>query len=180
MFSVFDTRRLPDIARKWLPYFHPFNLRKKHFFLEQDNLRKKFGCEPSDGDVIWAFFNALLQTRKSDSERADVYRRMGDFLRDDENKAFRGEIFHRRADILIFKSSGVVDSVAISASHDACNECKTLSGRRYSLDEAFRKPPIPHKRCTHKYGCRCVYLSIEDQETSGDSLHSLNNKAQKV
>ena len=55
------------------------------------------------------------------------------------------------------KNYEVVKSVEILTAPDSCDECKKFAGKRYSLDNV---PELPHEKCTHKYGCRCIAVSV--------------------
>ena len=61
-----------------------------------------------------------------------------------------------------YLSSGHVSHVEILANPGSCNLCKKISGKKFSIEESVKNPPIPIKDCAHKYGCRCVYLPSRD------------------
>ena len=181
MFNLFNKKRLPDIAKKWLPYFYQFNIREKHFWLEKDNLRekfkrnpysmqKKYGTEPTDGDVIWSMFNAVMQTRKKDQETGNVMIQASQFLWDDgkidaaKRMSLEGSLMQMR---------GIVDYVGIVACHDSCKECKSINDKVFLLEEARKKFVLPNKKCTHENGCRCVYKSIQHQYHHYHQIHQL-------
>ena len=52
-----------------------------------------------------------------------------------------------------------VKYVEVSAAPDSCESCKKLQGKRYRVDKA---PKLPNPNCTHKVGCRCMYLPCVD------------------
>ena len=170
MFNLFNKKPLPNIAKKWLPYFYQFNIREKHFWLEKDrlrekfahnpsNVRKKYGVEPTDGDVIWSMFNAVLQTCKKDWEIASVMKNQAQYLWEDKGKIEHAKILQQEADLIMMRK--IADSVEIRISKDSCDKCKKLDGKVFTLEEARKKRILPQKRCTHKYGCRCWYRSVE-------------------
>ena len=49
--------------------------------------------------------------------------------------------------------------VEILPAPDSCEACRKLAGKRYEVNEA---PELPNERCTHKMGCRCVFLPCID------------------
>ena len=57
-----------------------------------------------------------------------------------------------------YRSEGVT-YVEIFPAPDSCESCKKLAGKRYKLDD---RPELPNEHCTHKMGCRCVYLPCVD------------------
>lgn len=58
-----------------------------------------------------------------------------------------------------WKRSGVVKSVRIGNAKDSCEACKNNAKKKYKLNDA---PELPHERCTHALGCRCVHLAEID------------------
>ncbi len=63
-------------------------------------------------------------------------------------------------DLERFRESGVTKNVEIVATDDSCDKCKKLNHKVLSIKEAESRRLIPVKECTHKYGCRCIYLPV--------------------
>lgn len=79
----------------------------------------------------------------------------------DNDTAARMVEFHVRHKLNIarYKKSNDIKSVEIWTTDDCCPECEKFTGKRYSLDDI---PELPHEKCTHKYGCRCLALPVID------------------
>ncbi len=80
----------------------------------------------------------------------------------DNDTAARMVLFHARykSNIAQYKKNyDVVKSVEILTTSDSCDECKKFAGKRYSLNNV---PELPHEKCTHKYGCRCIASPVVD------------------
>ena len=54
-----------------------------------------------------------------------------------------------------YKKMGVSQYVEVLATPESCEACTKLQHKRYKVEEA---PELPNPSCTHKYGCRCVYI----------------------
>lgn len=69
--------------------------------------------------------------------------------------------------LLIKKTeNGWPNVVQVLANDDACEACKKISGKKYTLEDALKEMPLPCK-CTKKIFskapeglCRCFYISI--------------------
>lgn len=60
--------------------------------------------------------------------------------------------------------SGVVKAVEVLPAKNACDACKKWEGKKITLKEVIKKPPLPVKNChNEQYGyCRCCYISVVD------------------
>lgn len=55
-----------------------------------------------------------------------------------------------------FQANPRVRRIVLAVYQDACPSCKLEQGT-YEKDQV---PPLPHKRCSHKNGCRCFYEPV--------------------
>jgi hypothetical protein len=78
----------------------------------------------------------------------------------DNETAARMFVFHgvHRSTFEQYRSGGI-DYVEVLPALDSCESCKKLAGKHYKLNDA---PELPNEHCTHKMGCRCVYLPCVD------------------
>lgn len=53
-----------------------------------------------------------------------------------------------------------VNEIEILSAPDSCDYCKQLNQKIVDIKDLENNSPIPAEMCTHKYGCRCVYLPI--------------------
>ncbi|MGD0854449.1 MAG: SAP domain-containing protein [Dehalococcoidia bacterium] len=79
----------------------------------------------------------------------------------DNDAAARMFLFQagNQAQLESYRKEGVSPYVEILATSESCDSCKRLEGKRYKLSNA---PELPNPHCTHKLGCRCVYLPCVD------------------
>jgi hypothetical protein len=54
---------------------------------------------------------------------------------------------------------GGVEYVEILTAQDSCQACKEISGKKYKLNYVLE---LPYEHCTHKAGCKCVFLPVVD------------------
>jgi hypothetical protein len=75
----------------------------------------------------------------------------------DNESAARMILFNAQSTATLkqYGDSGVAKYVEVLATPNSCESCKKLEGKRYRVDLA---PKLPNPHCTHKLGCRCVYL----------------------
>jgi hypothetical protein len=76
----------------------------------------------------------------------------------ESSTAVRMLIFYasNKVNLINFKKIDV-KYVTILISQDSCNSCKSLKENKYCIEEA---PELPHKNCTHHFGCRCSFSPI--------------------
>lgn len=55
-----------------------------------------------------------------------------------------------------FSENPRVKAVTLASSYNACSYCYEQLGT-YEVDDV---PPLPHKGCSHEYGCRCFYIPV--------------------
>ena len=79
----------------------------------------------------------------------------------DNDSAARMFLFQagHQAQLESYRKDGVSPYVEILATSESCDSCKKLEGKRYKLSNA---PELPNPNCTHKMGCRCIYLPCVD------------------
>lgn len=124
------------------------------------------------GDLIWSLFNKLVDDNSKPMNYGSLERihySMALFLMEHGKNGFEHGALSRKYGLMDMKQSNVITKVEISCSSDAssCDNCKSLDKKRYSLDEALRLMPIPHKECKSiNYGefsfCRCLYIGIPE------------------
>jgi len=88
--------------------------------------------------------------------------REGTYGRLDADTAARMLVFYAQtkyelSQLADLSRGGLKYQVEVSCASDACPTCMRFVGKRYSL---ARAPELPHPRCTHEMGCRCMYISV--------------------
>lgn len=131
---------------------------RKQFDEERQNLTKRFGKLASINDTCWGILNRLVTQQKDRKSRAGIYRLMADVVitENKDPKPYLAEAITQ--ELLEYKESGVVSEVVVYTVNDnhVCNSCRLLSGKRFTIDDALSKMPIPHL-CEKIDGCRCWY-----------------------
>lgn len=150
-----------------------YNITQAEFDERKAELRKQWGREPSDIDVIWGILNdhtveivSKGTLRDKDLVGLKMNSRFKALLLHDEGKDPH-ELLQEAAkwDLTRLQQNPFVTGVRILAVKTACPICQQLNGRIFTIDEALKKMPIPNKNCTHKHNgkrgwCRCMYLSV--------------------
>lgn len=121
-------------------------------------------------DEKWKRFNEKLGKFMKVNDffgLAITYYEMADFLKNEGKDAsnlrkigYQMKLKLQSDDLKRFIDSDVIKNVEILATDDSCDVCKKLNHKVLSVREAQLKRPIPAEECTHKYGCRCVYLPV--------------------
>lgn len=122
------------------------------------------------GDLIWSMFNKLVDDNSKPMNYSNlnmIHYSMAIFLMEHGKNGFEQGYLARKYNLMDMKQSDMIKEVEISCVYDAssCENCKPLHKKKYSIDEALRLMPIPHKDCTgfdsgeHGF-CRCVYIGI--------------------
>jgi hypothetical protein len=63
-----------------------------------------------------------------------------------------------KANIANYRLNGdVVIGVKILAAQSACDACKHISGKEFTLDDVIE---LPYEQCTSEKGCRCTLVPI--------------------
>lgn len=56
------------------------------------------------------------------------------------------------------RAEGVDILLEVDPAEDACEACKEYVGKTYTIEAV---PELPNPRCTHKKGCRCMYIPAD-------------------
>lgn len=120
-------------------------------------------------DVVWAGYNQLaLKYAKSNDFGAlkTLYYRMALFLNEERKDFFQILQQSAKMDLLSYRQSEVVKKVEIlTCGENSCESCQRLAGKKFTIEEALEKMPIPNKECTFKLYdenrgfCRCCYIA---------------------
>lgn len=96
-----------------------------------------------------------------------TYYQMADFLKKEGKDSghlrkigYQMKIKFQSGELRRYEESGVLKRVEILSCDDSCGACKILNHKVFLIKEAKIKNPIPVEQCSHKYGCRCVYLPV--------------------
>jgi hypothetical protein len=152
----------------WLGRLGCLNLTRDGFELQRQALGKELGYRASIDDTIWRILN--LQTKARDLQLASFsYHEMAR-IAGSEGRDFKPYLVEAlRAQLLDLKSQGM-KTVKVMGNNDSagCRKCKSLDGKRFPIDVALAKMPIPNL-CTDEGGCRCWYAWAGDIKELLDS-----------
>jgi len=147
---------------------------EKDYYRARRILKRKFGTTPSHSDIYWYISNLFLEkaAKKKDLEAMrQIYFRQALFLHEEGKDCFLALQMSRKCELLQYQQQGI-KKVRISTTGDrACENCKLLEGKVFSIEEALEKMPLPVKNCLHKLNpdaptgwCRCLYEPVLENE----------------
>lgn len=145
--------RLDDINRA----LSDIEFTREDFNATREKLSREFGSKVSVNDTLWRMLTLINKPDKGYQVRKFIYFAMSYILRwEGKNTNEIMTRFHKM-DLLYAKEISPNFVAIIHTSNDeyVCNECKKLSKMTFTIDEALRDMPIPHK-CTNET-CRCGY-----------------------
>ncbi len=137
----------------------------------KENLTKKFGFIPSEGDILWSIANQFLMEamKVNDWQRMKmIYLDMALFLHEEGKDCFKIKQQSAKCELKNLQKSEVIKKVEILTCGDSsCLVCQKLTGKILTIEEALRDMPIPVKDCSFKLNpeapagwCRCCYLPV--------------------
>lgn len=136
------------------------------FKKERELLSARFKQPASDQDTLWSIYNKLIIKFAKESSYENmsyIYSAMGLM----QNKAKRDYIHlltkAYELKLHAYKFQQRAEEVEIYVPDFECEDCRKLSKKRLSIDEATNTMPLPNKSCTysaHKGSepfCSCFY-----------------------
>ena len=147
--------------RDWLDAVAEFAITREKFDRKREELSSRFGTRASVNDTAWGLLNALVG-RVDDSTLQFVYWQMARLVSEEGKDPKRYLRQALQQQLLSLRRSGV-GMVDTSDCNDpfVCSACKALRGKRWTIEEALSKMPIPDS-CTEPSGCRCGYCPLPD------------------
>lgn len=146
---------------------------EKDFGIEEKRLKKQFGKDPSEKDVLWGLANHLLQEKMKLGDFGalrQLYFEMALYLHEAGKTCFVLQQQSQKMMLMSYSTSykDMCKKVEISA-NVCCDTCRKQDGKIFPIDEAVKKMPIPPKDCTNKINkeapdgwCVCSYLPVLD------------------
>jgi hypothetical protein len=148
--------------REWMQFFSGYGITQEDY----RNFKEK-RKSPFPRDIVWALFNQTVHRliKENDFQGLGmIYRSMGNFLNEEGKNPF--ESFKQSNKMqLIFMKQSYVKKVTISSERDSCPECIKMYGKKYTIEKALEKMPIPNKNCSTMMGkgkhpfCRCMWVA---------------------
>ena len=133
-------------------------------------------------DKHWQTLNKHLEKYMKTNDffmMGTTYYEMADFLKSEDKKLAKKyrELGYKMKikafpyeKLREFQESGY-DRVEILSAEDSCSHCKKLNRKRFNTKKEISKALLPIKECTHKYGCRCIYLPVTALSDNNKLVH---------
>ena len=165
------------IEERFYNRFKEYGLKEKHFKKRREEYDKKAKGNYSAFAFLNSIFNELIlgHSMKNDFYTVrNIYYTMAYFLYEfNVDRGHNHNIFHylyesKKMELYNYKSqekqSGHKMKVQIMTFGKgyACNKCHEHEGKKFTIDEALEKMPIPVKDCEKGF-CYCSYLEILEE-----------------
>jgi ssDNA-binding Zn-finger/Zn-ribbon topoisomerase 1 len=138
----------------WLVFLDKYGITKQQIESTRNELSIKLTRKASARETIWHILNSLIAT-----EPIQAYYEMARFASQEGKDAQPYIEQALRTQLNSYKHSGIktVRVVCYGAEPDysTCPECRKLHRKKFSIDEAIEKMPVP-RSCTGDW-CRCGY-----------------------
>ena len=145
----------------WLGYLDRFGITKRKFEISRDELSNKFKTKASVHDTVWYILNKWTADNPFTSTTHFAYREMGRLIWQEgkDDKPYIEKALHSQ--LMYYKLEGVKQVIVENAGGrnddpSTCPQCAKLHGKKFTIDEAIEKMPIP-RSCISESGCRCSY-----------------------
>lgn len=165
-----------------------FNILKKDYEIEKENLRGRFGTEPSSHDVIWSIANKQILQLKDFEALSHQYEKMA-YLLNEEKREFSHILKQaKKFELKAIQKEGF-KKVQISPSYYSCPSCLEQKDKILTIDEALETMPLPNKDCTHvlqdpdRGYCQCkytLYYENDDEDRIEFKIESPKIEKQKT
>jgi DNA-directed RNA polymerase subunit RPC12/RpoP len=144
---------------------------EKQYLKVKEDLTKRFGFNPSEGDILWGVSNLLLEEAMKEGNwhrMKMIYFNQALFLHQEDKDCFKILQEVARCELKDKQKSGVVGKVEIlTAGKQSCSACQKLAGKILTIEEALKEMPLPIKNCSFKLNpkaptgwCRCCYIPV--------------------
>ena len=160
---------------EWLGYLDQFDITRSKFDQERKKLSERFKTKASVHDTVWSILNKWVGSHPAQRSVEFAYREMARLL-SQEGKDCNHLIESALTAQLQFYKIRKVKNVIVQNyggrgdNIDTCPQCAELHGKKFTIDEALNKMPIP-RNCTSDFECRCYYepATIEEEVLLIDS-----------
>jgi hypothetical protein len=131
--------------------------------LRKDRLERSMKHPVEEIEAAFSLLSELLTTAETVHEKVALYFGMAEIVHLRGDDPTQPLLAIHQTDLETFKELGF-RLVRVETSKDACPECKKLSGKVISIEEALSSNPLPHRACKHDIRrgrglCRCRFLA---------------------
>ncbi|MCX6662578.1 MAG: hypothetical protein NTY91_08540 [Euryarchaeota archaeon] len=150
----------------WLKILGGYGVVEQDFEIAKVQLTEKFKQEPGNQDILLSLFQQLIEKNKNDMQKLKmIYYEMALF-RNEQGKDCSTELqLSHKMQLMMYKKVGIKMVKILTCGTGACEQCRKLQNKSYTIIEALEKMPIPPKNCTNKMYdnyqgfCRCCYVA---------------------
>lgn len=139
-----------------------FNFTRDQYLKSEKDLAEKFGYKPKCRDVIWRICHEeIIKNINNHGFLSSLYYQMALFLNKEGKNFFHILQQARKEELEKMKTIDIKEVEIMSVG--GCPSCEELNGKKFTIEEALDKTPIPNKNCSNKdfnNFCRCIYQPI--------------------
>ena len=152
----------------WLVFLEKYDITRRKFDIERDALSERFKTRASANDTVWSILNKLVATHPE-----DAYREMARLVSQEGKDAQPYIEQALRTQLMSYKARGIKTVWVVGYDNDngpdysTCPGCVELNRKKFSIDEALEKMPVP-RNCSSGW-CRCGYVA-EDPAVEHDLI----------
>jgi len=148
----------------WVSRLEDYGLTEQKFEKIRNELSKRFKTKATVNDTIWSFFNSWINAHPISERTKNVYYEMARLVSMEGRDSKPLIEAALKSQLTYFKSQGVkqvwVSNYGMrNDDSNTCPECVKLHGKRFQIDDALTKMPIP-RGCTDD-SCRCEYTDYK-------------------
>jgi hypothetical protein len=115
--------------------------------LRKDRLERGMKRPVDEFEAAFSLFSELLNQTETVHEKVALYFGMAEIVHLHGEDPSRPLIAMHQIDLSTFKDLGF-RLVRVESAKDACPECKKISGRIITIEEALASNQLPHRACT--------------------------------
>ena len=137
-----------------LVFLEKYDITRQKFDQVRNKLSDRFKTKASAHDTIWSILNSLVATQPIEAYY-DMARLVSQEGKDEQPYIEQA----LRTQLMSYKTRGIktvrVVGYTEEPDYSTCPECVKLLHKKFPINEALEKMPIP-RNCTRGW-CRCVY-----------------------
>jgi hypothetical protein len=131
--------------------------------LRKDRMERSMKRPVGEIEAAFSLLSELLTTVETVQDKVSLYFGMAEIIHLQGEDTTQPLLAMHQTELVTFKDLGF-RLVRVDTVKDACPECKKISGKVVTIDEAFSGNILPHRACKHdaKKGrglCRCRFLA---------------------
>lgn len=138
-------------------------LKKNEWRKSEEELKLKFGTDPSEADIIWHMFHILLLKNKSKHDKKMLYFEMAKHLFKEKKDHKELLLVVQKLEIEeVFKASKILNEPMTILTEDCCPECESIkniaSKSKDEMENIAKKLITICTRQKNEHGGWCICL----------------------